>query len=360
MSEANFTPYTNRGVTCGSDKENPYLTALIDWCQITVHDVSPENIADDILQIPYRLMKNDLRGGIKGYSSMMCFDDIRILEGGLSTSNEGSFQILMAGQGCRNFEKFLEAREETWFDFFERVLEYNVNFPRIDLAIDDRKTYFKIPKLIQLAKNGFAVSKLRSGERHDAFKLKDGEHRGATLNFGSRSSEFFMAFYEKNYERAEAFESEDIGESWNRYELRFRQKRAVNLVHELVKRKEVFSIAMEILNEYLKFVKRPVGCKETRTRDLPLWEPWAWFMQDVKKLNLYMKPEAKNYFSMLNWIRVSVAPTLLILKTVDDILGTNELESLIENAKLTPKHEALLEDCVNQALGFLELGISFD
>lgn len=356
MSEAISTPLTKRGVI-GEEDTKEHLTALIDWCQITVHDVSPEIIANDILRIPYRLMSNDQRGGIRGYQSAVCFDDIRVLQGLENTEN--GFQILMAGKGCRNFEKFLEANEETWFDFFERCLTYNVNFPRIDLAIDDRKTYFKIPKLIQLSKKGLAVSKLRNASEHGSFKLKSGEHRGATINFGSSSSQFFMVFYEKNYERAEALqlEKEDIEEKWNRYELRFRQKRAVRLVHELVARREVFTCAMEILNENIRFARVPKGSEDKALKDCPLWEPWAWFMEDVKKLNLCVQPEAKNYFTMMNWIKVSVAPTLKILKIIDEIMGTDELNDIIDNAKFSEKHEKLLEECVKQVSAFMELGI---
>ncbi|MGY3779307.1 replication initiation factor domain-containing protein [Isobaculum melis] len=356
MSEAN-TPPTNRGVIGENEKDTNYLAALIDWCQITVQDVSPEMIANDILKIPFQLMKNDLRGGTRGYKALLCFDDIRVMEGVVNTEN--GYQILLTGQGCRNYEKFLIANNETWFDFFKRTLTYNVNFPRVDIAIDDRKTYFKISKLIQLSKAGLVVSKLRDGIEHGSFKLKDGQRKGQTIDFGSRKSQFFMTFYEKNYEQAEklGLDETEIAEKWNRYELKFRQERAVRLVQELVARQEVFTIAMEILNENIRFVRKPNDSKLTDIKKYPLWQPWAWFMSDVKKLNLCMRPEAKNYFTMLNWIKVSVAPTLKILKIIDDVTGKNELDSLIDGAKFSEKHEKLLEDCLNQALAFEKMGI---
>jgi len=43
-------------------------------------------------------------------------------------------------------------------------LSYGVNFPRIDLAIDDRKTYFKIAKLARLAREGLIVTRMRVGD----------------------------------------------------------------------------------------------------------------------------------------------------------------------------------------------------
>lgn len=41
-------PYTNRGVT----RQKEDLTALIDWCQITVKGVDVFIIIEDILRIP--------------------------------------------------------------------------------------------------------------------------------------------------------------------------------------------------------------------------------------------------------------------------------------------------------------------
>ncbi len=344
MSGAN-PPLTNRGVTMTKE----YLTALIDWCQITVKDVTPVTIAEEILRIPYQLMNNDLRGGMKGYKALMCFDDIRIFEPSGENEDNG-YQILMTGQGCRNFEIFLNQSGETWFDFFERVLEYNVNFPRVDLAIDDRKTYFNILKLKMLAKKGLAVSKLRIGTGQDSFLLKNGDRKGDTINFGSRSSELFLTFYEKNYEQAEklGLEEHEIEEKWNRYELKFRQKRAVNLVHELVKRREVFTIAMEVLNENIRFVKKPAGSTDKRKSRYPVWEPWAWFMQDVSKLNLCMKPQKKDYYDRLEWLRISCSPTLRVFYELDKIMETTVVWDLIRNAKLTDKHLQMIEDFKNQ------------
>lgn len=362
MSEAT-TPPTKRGVIRENEKNEPLLTALIDWCQLTVKEISPDSIADDILCIPYNLMRNDLRGGVNGYKSLMCFDDIRVLESPDAKNEEGDYvkhyQILMSGSGCRNFEKFLEARSETWFEFFERCVSHEVNFTRIDLAIDDKKTYFTIQKLIKLAEKGLVVSRLKQFVKYGSFRIKGGEKKGQTINFGSRSSEFFMTLYEKNYEQAEKFglSEDEMEEKWNRYELKFRQKRANSLVEELIKRREVFSIAMEVLNESIRFVKKPIDTKIKDVKKYPLWKPWAWFMVDVKKLNLCMQPESKNYFDKLHWIKKYVAPTLKILREVDNRRGTAELENIIENAELNKHHMQLLEDCLQQIDMYEQSGI---
>ena len=45
-------PYTNRGVI----RQKEELSALIDWCQITVKEVPLEAVIEDVLRIPLELM----------------------------------------------------------------------------------------------------------------------------------------------------------------------------------------------------------------------------------------------------------------------------------------------------------------
>lgn len=348
-------PYTNRGVKPTSNRsgmvsptDRELLTVMIDWCQITVKAMSPRDIAEKVLRIPYWLFSNEFRGGIKGgYKGLMSFDDIRVYEPSGKNKDNG-YQIVMAGKGCRNFEKFLEANEESWYDFFERALGFGVNFPRIDLAIDDRKTYFKIAKLAKLAREGMAVTRLKIGDSHTGFHVGGGQaKRGDTLYIGSRYSEFYMCFYEKGYEQAEKYGGDPV-DDWNRYELRFRQKRAVNLARELVARRDVATVALEVLNESIRFVKRPEGSKDTNRWRYPLWEPWAWFMRDVGKCKLTMKPEVKDYYDRLAWLEKAVFPTLKAYMKIDEIMGAHTIEEALKETKLDKKHLWIIDSCVRQ------------
>ena len=216
-------PYTNRGAT--RQKEN--LTALIDWCQITVKGVDIFKIIEDILRIPSKFMElHGKKKGIAGHELVAEFDNIKILRPTGDAQYDGS-QILMSGSGCRNYENFLLLNKETWFDFLERVCRYPVNFPRIDLAIDDTKPYLSIPELIRLKNEGLISSQLRdiSENRSDKLKEDEIEARGKTLYLGSKHSDFRITFYEKGYEQAEKF-GKELNPDWNRYELRFRHKKS--------------------------------------------------------------------------------------------------------------------------------------
>ena len=154
--------YTNRRVT----RQKEELTALIDWCQITVKGLDVFTIIEDILRIPLNLMELHCKGkGIAGHELIAGFDNIKILKPTGKAQYEG-FQILMSGSGCRNYENFLTINKETWFDFLERVCKYDVNFPRIDLAIDDRKPYLHIPTLVQMTEEGMLSSQLRNNSEN--------------------------------------------------------------------------------------------------------------------------------------------------------------------------------------------------
>jgi phage replication initiation protein len=341
MSEANNTPSTNRGVKCANE-ETSDLRFLIDWCQVTVKNMDAEMICTELLNIPFQLMKADIRVGIKGYHSSYCYDDIRILESS-GINQENGIQLLMSGQGCRNYEMFLEANDETWFDFFDRVVAFNFNVPRLDLAIDDFKTYFKISKLIKLAKSGQIVTRLKGGRSNDSFTLKDGEKKGDTLYLGSRSSGLNIRFYEKNYEQAEklGLDKDDILPKWNRYELELRQEKATVAMKELCKSRDVSAVSLGILQESMRIV-RPTGNDADRRR-WQLWEPWAWFMTDVKGLKLSIEPEEKNFLDFYGWMLSSIAPSLWILDNVGKKKGYDFISELIKLANITKKHEKIVE-----------------
>ncbi len=345
MSEANNAPTTNRGVTCTS-RHSP-LRFLIDWCQVTIKDMDVQTICSELLNIPFELMREDERKGIKGYHASYCYDDIRLLESSGKNVNNG-IQLLMSGSGCRNYEVFLEANNETWFDFLARALSYGSNIPRFDLAIDDFKTYFKISTLKRMAKKGYTVGSLKLGSGNDSFTLKDGENKGETLNVGTRSSKLFMVFYEKDYEQEQKFSFEEELPKWNRYEMRFRQEKAVAVVKELVKTQRVDEVALSVLNQEIRFVVPPENGTDSNKRRWPIWQPWEWFMKDVTKLKLSIEPAEKSFRQLFSWMFKSNGAMLWVMRELDRRCGTQQLKWIIDNANVTEKHYKMVENYEKQ------------
>ncbi len=254
-------PYTNRGVI----RQKEALSALIDWCQITIKEVPLEAVIEDVLRIPLELMTvTGYEKGIAGHEVVAIFDNIKVLKPTGNAQYQG-FQILMSGKGCRNYENFLQLNEETWFDFLNRVCQYHINVPRIDLAIDDRKPYLSIPDLIIRTKEGLLSSKLRDIDFHDSGELKEEvfQSKGGSLYLGSSASNLRLVFYEKGYEQNKKYGTE-LDENWNRYELRFRQEMAVSVVQELLRYSDVAGLAMEVLNSKIRFLENPTDSKIIR------------------------------------------------------------------------------------------------
>ena len=333
--------YTNRRVT----RQKNNLTALIDWCQITVKDVDLFTVITDILKIPLSLMELQNKGkGIAGHELVAGFDNIKILKPTGKMQYNG-FQILMSGSGCRNYENFLVINKETWFDFFARVYQYRVNFPRIDLAIDDHKPYLNIPELIRLTKQGLISSQLRNYSENASGELSESipVHKGNTLYLGSSNSDFRIVFYEKGYEQAEKF-GKELDPNWNRYELRFRQERANIVVQELIARRDVAEIAMSVLNGKIRFLEQPENKSTSRKRLYPTYPPWKLFMQDIEKIKLTIQPQKKTLDSIWNWLESSVAPSLKLFSKIGELDNYDYIQALIEQAKMNDTQIKIFED----------------
>ena len=333
--------YTNRRVT----RQKNNLTALIDWCQITVKDVDLFTVITDILKIPLSLMELQNKGkGIAGHELVAGFDNIKILKPTGKMQYNG-FQILMSGSGCRNYENFLVINKETWFDFFARVCQYHVNFPRIDLAIDDHKPYLNIPELIRLTKQGLISSQLRNYSENASGELSESipVHKGNTLYLGSSNSDFRIVFYEKGYEQVEKF-GKELDRNWNRYELRFRQERANKVAQELITRRDVAEIAMSVLNGKIRFLEQPENKSTSRKRLYPTYPPWKLFMQDIEKIKLTIQPQKKTLDSIWNWLESSVAPSLKLFSKIGELDNYDYIQALIEQAKMNDTQIKIFED----------------
>ena len=334
-------PYTNRGVI----RQKEELSALIDWCQVTIKEVPLEAVIEDVLRIPLELMTvTGYEKGIAGHEVVAIFDNIKVLKPTGNAQYQG-FQILMSGKGCRNYENFLQLNEETWFDFLNRVCQYHINIPRIDLAIDDRKPYLSIPDLIVRTKEGLLSSKLREIDFHDSGELKEDvfQSKGGSLYLGSSASNLRLVFYEKGYEQAEKF-GKELNPDWNRYELRFRHKKAVRLVEELLKDRDVARIALSVLNEKVRFLQKPENSTVTRKRLYPTYPPWEELMQDVGKIKLTMNPEKKTLERTWQWLNVAVSPSLKLMDKIGKLDNRDYIRQLIERGQMNEEQQRIYED----------------
>lgn len=253
----------------------------------------------------------------------------------------------MSGSGCRDYERFLTMNQETWFDFLERVCQYNVNFLRIDLAIDDRKTYLSISELIRLKNEGLISSQLRDISENCSDKLMEDniESNGKSLYIGIKNSGFRIIFYEKGYEQAEKF-GKELDTNWNRYELRFRKKKAVKLVQELLKDRNVARVAMSVLNDKVRFLQKPEYSSIARKRLYPNYPSWKEFMQSILKIKLSMDSVPIDNYLQKNreWLIKNVVPSVKMQMIWDKMNNNkNDIFTEMSHARLSEKQKSALQ-----------------
>ncbi|MDA1478041.1 replication initiation factor domain-containing protein [Bacillus changyiensis] len=339
MTEQVNPPYANRGVVIVKEKdvEKP-LVSMVDYIRVTfkTHDI--DNIIENVLHLNKDFMA-EKSSGFYGYVGTFELDFIKVMYS--APGDNRGVLIELSGQGCRQLESFLECRKKTWFDFFQDCIQQGGSFTRFDLAIDDKKTYFSIPDLLKKAQKGECISRFRKSDFNGSFSLADGETGGTTIYFGSKQSDAYLCFYEKNYEQAEkkGIPIEDLG-NWNRYELRLKNDRAQSAIKSLMKTMDLTLIAKQIINNYVRFVD--ADKKVTREH----WKTslfWSEFIGDVGKLHLYMKPQKDLYQKSRNWLKNSCSRTMKMVMEVDKHLGRTDLSDMILEAELEDKHLKMLE-----------------
>ena len=328
-------PYSNRGVVIKQSEENP-LVSMVDYVRVSfkTHDI--DYILENVMHLKKDYMQ-ELESGFYGYIGTFQLDNIKVFYSALG-DNRGIL-VEMSGKGCRQFESFLNWRKQTWFDFFADCLEHKGTFTRFDLAIDDYKTYFDIPMILEKVRNGEAVSKFRKSDYNGSYAIDDGEAGGTTIYFGSKKSEVYLCFYQKNYEQAEKYnQSLEDYPDWNRYELRLKNDRANIAVKELIERQDLLKVAKEIINNYLRFVEK----RDTNRNTWKTCAFWEKFIGDVSKLSLYMEPKRDFYERSRNWLKNSCSPTMKMVLEADETLGKNDLSDMIMGAELSDKQEKML------------------
>ncbi|HGD4759712.1 TPA: replication initiation factor domain-containing protein, partial [Streptococcus agalactiae] len=174
---------------------------------------------------------------------------------------------------------------------------------------------------------------------------------GNTLYIGSLKSEVYFCIYEKDYEQ---YVKNDIAledaEIKNRFEIRLKNDRATQAMKDLLEHQNAEKTAFEIINRYIRFADKD----ETKRRsDWQTNERWEWFIgKNRGALRLTIQPEPYSFERTLNWLHHQVAPTLKVASILDILNGTTIISTMIHEAKLTEKHEKLIEQ---QHLGMEDL-----
>lgn len=249
--------------------------------------------------------------------------------------------IQLSGQGCRQFEAFLEAQRRTWFDFFYACFDYKAKFTRVDLAINDYKEYLNIPVLLNKIDRQELISRFEVYEFNGSGSISKKKRGGVSIYLGSKKSLFYIAFYQKNYEQAKklGIPVEEVPIK-NRYELRFKDERAMDAITRYVENGMLSDLLLGILDDYLCFTDKR---SDVSRKYWPVNKKWHNFIGGVENVKLITEPNESLYERSKNWFKKTVAPTVKMLLEVDDYNDTEETWEIIDEAELSDKHLHMIE-----------------
>lgn len=271
-----------------------------------------------------------------GYVGMFKLDLIKCLYS--EKGDDRGTLIEMSGKGCRQFESYLKARGKTWFDFFQDCEKHKGRCTRIDIAINDFKEYVSIPTLLNKIFAGECVSRFKTFDFMGSGLIETGEKHGVSVYLGSKSSNFYLCLYQKDYEQAKKLNIpvEDV-EIKNRYELRLKNERAQELIRKIQDTGTVSENIMSVLNYYVRFVDKGAQKQKRYWQTNKKWENLIGDMG--KKLKLTTEPTEDFYEKSEAWVEKSVAPTLKMIQTADEELNRDKLNEMIDKAEMSEEQE---------------------
>lgn len=322
------------------------MEIMIDYLRIRLptHDLNA--IFDEVLRIK---QKDFINEDVHRYGYLDCYslDMIQVYES--SQDDSRGTLIELSGQGCRQFEAYLNHQKRSWFDFLSDCFAHYGNVTRIDLAINDYKEAISLKRLLNKMRKGEYRSKFKSTSYQGGIKCSDDNIKhdtGITLYFGSMQSDFYMCFYQKNYQLAHQkhLNPQDI-DIKNRYELRFMGKRAQNMVRQVLESDEqekdqlLLNLVFGYIKSYVTFLKPSKKSK----RNWDVYPPWEVFLGDVGSIKFVIEPQEMTFEKTRAWLSYQVMPTIKALKMIDDTLGSDEVGSMLRQAKLKERQRKMIK-----------------
>lgn len=303
--------------------ENQNIEVVIDWFQITIFPSHRVKDFGALFPVPYSdgviiyLFKelfninfNDLvrePRGLNGYDVRYSYKEISIMNH--SQREDMGVNILLTGKGCRDFESLGIG----WDLLFNKLKVYEMNFNRIDIAIDTfDNRYFDLELLKKYIKKGSCCSKFINALFIYNNRLEDGSISSNTIQFGSKASDIQITFYDKLLERSNAgYIIDNNIDFWVRTELRFRHDKAQELFYLLCSNSNYSDFIFSILYEYIDF--KDLKSKDSNISRRKTADFWFNFIGNNKKLKLSTKSRESDIVTKYNWLLESTSRTQLMV-----------------------------------------------
>lgn len=335
-------------------KEGADMNVMIDYLRLSFFDTSPEAVITRILEMEETMFETRATG-------LYRFDQIAVC-GNIwvfwhTKETNKNVLVQFSGQGCREYENLLEDRELDWQRFLRDIWQKQgrlesgysrVQCSRIDIAIDEQWTredaeYFDLFLILEKWQKGLVESRFKLFENYSSIYTESGipYNNGLSLYFGSRKSPLFFNFYEKRFELARK-ERLSVDEALlkygiqNRYEVRCSNEKAMGVIKYFIQGMKLGEIGAGLINS------KVIVYDELDSKTRIVNERWAKMFQTTRELNFKMKAERFSIERAEGWFETQVAPTLKLLKQLDEVTGENFVDTTIENAVLNKDKENYL------------------
>lgn len=226
----------------------------------------------------------------------------------IKVNSKSGVHVMITGKGCRQY-----SQHHDLVALISRLyMLKNVNFSRIDLAIDDYESkIINYDRIHDAAMAGHFTSRWSKWDEVNSRQTSTNEFIGRTMYFGSQVSDLFCRIYDKSLERKKNTKDDDIPKNWTRLEIVYRKDRAKKLTEYLISdEKSLGEVLRGTLRQYLRFVLPPTDSTDQHKTRWPTAPWWSELLENVQKLKLTIKKEAKTIEDMIAWIEKQIAPTM--------------------------------------------------
>lgn len=266
--------------------------------------------------------------------------------------NRQGYFISMSGFGCRYFESNLMQDEsilcmDIWRNFFCKIRALtacglSINITRMDIANDDFSGLLDVDRIANCVRRDEVASRFQSREvregKTDVYQIGETSIierfyrrvRGASVNFGSRSSRSYCRIYDKkaeqiqrNYADKEKVKELQAIPHWVRIEFEFKDEVAVKMVNAFCDEDNFSLFYAGYVNSMLRFYNRD----DSNVSRCTTQQWWLDFVGTAEKVKLSVgdyKP-----VSCKKHVEYVVTKLSGAIYAAMDIMGVDELLSTI-------------------------------
>lgn len=340
--------------------ENSYL---IDWLSFTVPVADVRDLKTNVVRefvtdiLGLRFTFEERLKGRYGYTRSLVFSDcIAILYNDFSDLEFASderleqaasmgFHVEMTGQGCRHFE---EVCGSDWVQFFTLLSGFDVRYSRLDIALDDYEGMLDFGMIERKVKAGDVISLSRKRDITESVEVSqqekfdnNGNSKGKTIYFGTRSSSIYIRFYDKKKEQ-EGKGKEVEADLWQRYEIVLKKEKAEDFISRYCNGEQFEKLYLGVLSGAIRFVDRGEDTNKARWNVSRFWQE---FLKGAEAIKLQSHEVTPSIDKTIDWIETSVLGSIKLLDMVANELGMDLYEILEKAPKnISERHEGILNE----------------